>query len=303
MSYLDTKFAYYPNNVYVTQPSGEISLRRFVKAVREPKPETKQLFLAIKAAAAKEDLELKGNLKKNLFYFTPCVNTDGKGRSYNNITSFTGFVQVDFDGIGDPEELRDSFFESVKSCTICGVSPSGKGIKAILRIPVVETVDEYKAYFYGIAHHLEKYEGFDMAPQNCCLPLYMFYDPDARYREDATVSTIRGEKINAFSKDKIVDIASYEDGEVATKEIKKKISSYIKNKINRIDDNAYPQILSLGTVIGGFVTYYSLDFDLVIDYTNEIIDTNGYMQKSPNAYKKGFKNFFFMIIVSLLNLL
>lgn len=288
MSYLDTKFPYYPNDIRVVKPLGLVTLREFIRAVREPKNEVKQLFIDIREASAKGDLKLKAELKKKLYYFTPCVNTNGKGRSYQDIVSFTGLMQIDFDGIPYSEEFRDKFFDTVKSCAVCGVSPSGFGIKAILRIPVVKTVDEFKSYFYGVGYYLERYKGFDIAPQNCTLPLYSFYDPNARYREDAIVSTVRGEKINAFDKEKMVDLTDYDGGEEATKNIKEKIAKYLTNKINSIDDNAYPKILSLGTVVGGWCSYYSLDLDAVVDYTNNLIDNNSYMQKSLRAYKKGF---------------
>jgi len=291
MSYLDTiKFQYYPNDVRSVVPLGFITLRELIRAIIEPKEDVKKIFIDIKKASAIGDLKLKNDLKKKLFYFTPCIISDGLGRGYVNIVSFNNIIQVDFDNILNAVQFRDYFFESEPSCILCGVSPSGMGIKALVMIEDVNSVDEYKEYFYGLAESFEKYKGFDQSTQNSCLPLFMFHDPGLRWRDNAVPSKKRGFKVNAFDVNKMIDISNYKGEEAITNEGKLKISEYLNYKINSITGNAYPQILSLGVTIGGLISYYDLDFEAITDYVNTLIDNNDYMQKSLRVYKKGFRD-------------
>lgn len=286
MNYLDTKFPYYPNKISAVKPIGYITLKEFIRVVTKPKENVIKLFSDIKKASQKGDLKLKADLKKKLYYFTPCINTDEKGRKYENITSFTGLMQIDFDGISRAEEFRDWFFENVRSCVICGVSPSSFGIKAIIRIPVVKSVEEFKSYFYGVAYYLERYSGFDIAPQNCSLPLFQFYDENAKYREDAIVSNVRGEKINAFKKF---------EGEIrilenVDEEKKNKIINIFKKKIKNIVNNGHPQVLSASVTLYGFCGAGYLSESEADFYVEEAISKNEYLSKNTYDYIRNGKN-------------
>lgn len=286
MSYTGTKFPYYPNNINIVEPLGYTTLKEFVRAIREPREATKQLFADIKIASEKGDLKLKAELKKKLYYFTPCIDTDGKGRAYANITSFTGFMQIDFDGITYAAEFRDWFFKNVKSCVVCGISPSSFGIKALIRIPIVKTVDEFKSYFYGVSYYLEQYKGFDIAPQNCSLPLYMFNDPDARYREDAIVSTVRGEKINAFKKFE-GEIEVLEDIESWKKE---RVKGIFIRGISNIVDNGHPQVVAYSSMLGGYCVSGYLSQDEAEVLIEEEINKSEYLSKDIKGYIRNAKN-------------
>ncbi len=285
-SYLDTTFPYYPSNVKITKPLGNISLKEFIRVLREPNERVRELFENIKKASAEGNLKLKSELKRQLFYFNPCINTDGEGRSYSNIESFTGFAQLDFDGITNAPEFRDWFFENCKSATVVGVSSSGLGVKAIARIPIVKTVEEYKSYFYGMGYYLEDYKGFDIAPQNPALPLYIFHDPDTKWREDATVSTVRGEKINAFKKFE-GDITVLED---VPEYKKQKVIDIYTRGIGNIVDNGHPTVVGFSSALGGYVVSGYLSEDEAEILIEECISNNDYLSKDHGGYIRTGKN-------------
>lgn len=287
--YVNTTFPYYPSNIKIVKPLGNISLKDFVRAVKDPKPEIIQLFEDIKKASKDQNIELKAKLKQKLFYFNPCVNTDGKGRAYANITSFTGFAQIDFDGINNPNEFRDWFFDNVKSCAVCGVSSSGMGAKAIVRIPVVTSVEEYKEYFYGMAYYLEKFKGFDIAPQNPVLPLYLFHDPEVKFREDATVSTVRGEKIGAF-KPFSGEIKTVEGVEESKKEY---IKNIYKKKIRDICNNGHPQVVSASCMLGGYYASGYISEEEGLYLMEEEIIENEYLTKDTKGYIRTAREMFY----------
>ena len=283
MSYLDEiKFPYYPSNVYETTPLGNVTLRQFIKGCSNPRPEIITLFEQIIAASEAGDLVLKNELKKKLYYFNPCVTTNGLGRSYTNITSFTGLVQIDFDGIEHAEEFRDAFFKKVKSCVVAMVSPSGLGMKALLRIPVVETPDAYKEYFCGLGYYLSSYQGYDSAPFNPLLPLYLCYDPDLKYREDAVISEIRGRKIDAFG----TSGEDFKPNEEISTEMITDRKRMITASVNKISDNAHPKIVSLSTYVGGLIGGGYFGEEEIYAFMCDLIEENEYMQKDVKGYKK-----------------
>ena len=88
-------FSFYPANVKITKPLGKVTIEQFIEANRNPKESVRELFKKIQVADDKERQELK----QQLFYFTPCIYTDGLGRSYSNITSFSGLLCLEFDKI------------------------------------------------------------------------------------------------------------------------------------------------------------------------------------------------------------
>jgi len=158
MSLLDKTIQYFPGKIWLPKPLGEISLKQFIDSHKKPRKQIKEIFKQIAEAEKKEDWETKGKLKQNnLFYFTPCVKFNGKSRGYADIESFTGFMVLDFDHLEiGAEEFRDRLFKKYK-CIVCAYkSPSSNGVKAIVRIPIVDSVDEFKQYFYAMCMEMAK---------------------------------------------------------------------------------------------------------------------------------------------------
>ena len=206
MSILDTKFQYYPSKVYVTEPLGTLTLKDMLNGIKSPKENIKQVFNQIHKATEDGDLELKNKLKaEHLFYFTPSILTDKLGRKYENIVEFNELMVVEFDKIDFAEELKHYLFNNFKPIVAAFLSPSGNGCKFIVRIPKPKNVEDYKAYFCGLAYHLDKIEGFDVANFNPLLPLYLSWDPEILIRDTESKWVRKGEKINAF---KITDSIS-----------------------------------------------------------------------------------------------
>jgi hypothetical protein len=284
--YKDTKFLYYPSDIRIPNPLGTVTLEKFLKANKEPKGEIVSLFKEIEKASEAGDMELKSNLKEKLFYFTPCVTTDGKGRSYSNITSFTSLLVLDFDKIERAEEFKQFLFNAVPSIIAAYLSPSKKGCKFIVRIPVCKTTDEFKSYFYGMAYYLEKYEGFDPSTQNCILPLYLSIDPKLLYRDDAEVWTKRGEKLDEF-KAHVGEIEVLEN--VTEKEVEK-VKRIISISMGKIVDSGHYIVRSSSLSLGGYVASGYLSQEDAEELMNGLIEENTYLKKNISGYKKTAKD-------------
>jgi hypothetical protein len=283
---MDTNIQYYPASVYATKPLGEVTLRRFILANKSPKKEIQQVFKDIVKAVAEGDIKKKDELKQSkLFYFNPCITTDGKGRSYSNITGFNGILVMDFDKIDNAEELKHDVFNFFKSCICAYLSPSGKGVKFLFRIPVVKSVDEFKEYFYGLSYYLSRLPGYDISAQNPSLPLFISWDPDLLFREDAKVWRRRGKKIDEFK--------AYEgeivEAEGITEEDKVFIKKILTTSMEKIVDSAHNIVRSTALAAGGYCASGYLTQEEAEELLYDLIDENSYCKKNLRGYKQTVK--------------
>lgn len=280
---MDTNIQYYPASVYATKPLGEVTLRRFILANKSPKKEIQQVFKDIVKAVAEGDIKKKDELKQSkLFYFNPCITTDGKGRSYSNIIGFNGILVMDFDKIDNAEELKHDVFNFFKSCICAYLSPSGRGVKFLFRIPVAKSVEEFKEYFYGLSFYLSRLPGYDLSAQNPSLPLFISWDPDLLFREDAKVWKRRGKKIDEFK----VHEGEITEVENVTEEDREKIKYIITKTFDKVIDTAHPIIRSISLAGGGYIAAGYFTYDEMLDILYDLIESNEYCLKNIRGYKK-----------------
>lgn len=282
-NYLDTTFSFYPARIHITQPLGTVTLHQFIEAQRNPKQSIKDVFNQIAQAEEDKDFKLKSDLKtNNLFYFNPCIQTDGLGRSYSNIKAFTGILALDIDHINNAEGFKQFLFNEFKSCICAYLSPSKKGVKALIRIPVVDSVDEFKSYFYGIASQLECYDGFDGSPQNPSLPLFLSWDENILWREDAEVWSMRGEKLGEFP----TSVVSFEPLTEVNEEDREEVKSIVQRMVNKISDSGHFILRSASLLIGGFCGAGYISYEEAEDFMYELIEDNDYLSQKSSGYKK-----------------
>jgi hypothetical protein len=122
----DISFFYYPADVKIPEPLGTVTFEQFLRANKSPSPSISGIFSQISDASAAGNMELKDKLKSKLYYFTPCVKTNGAGRKYDNITGFTGLMVLDFDKLQDAPAFKQFLFDAVPSIIAAYLSPSKK---------------------------------------------------------------------------------------------------------------------------------------------------------------------------------
>lgn len=293
---LNPEFYFYPARVESKLPIGVVSMFEMLRANMNPNDHVKDIFRRIAECEINGDKALKAKLKQeNLYYFTPCVYTNGLGRGYKDITGFTGLLVLDFDHLEHAHELKYYLFNKYKSIIAGWLSPSKKGIKFLVRIPVIKKeteilspeakeINEFKSYFYGVALEMQKYKGFDGTGQNCILPLFLSYDPDLLYRPDAEIWTQKGKKIDEFIP------SNYEPVTVKVEEGDKgRVQQRIINAVNLIIDNGHPQIRSAGVLLGGYVSSGYIDKMEAESFIFDLIRNNSYLRKGIDGYCKTAK--------------
>ena len=273
------KFQYYNNDAKSPEPMGYVSLMAFLKSIKTPKPDTKKLLDDISKAAIDGDKELKSTLKTKLYSFTPCVHVKSR-RAYSDITNFTGLTVLDFDKIDNADGFKHFLFNMYGSIIAAWLSPSRRGVKALVKIPIVKTVDEYKRYFFGLASEMEIYKGFDDTTQNAVLPLFIGWDEDILTRTDYTTWNIKGSKKGSFSSSP-APVPVY-----ASNKRTEWVVNWYRNKINTISDNGHPQLRDNSVTLGGYVASGYIDINDAINLANNLVESNGYLQKGVSGYKK-----------------
>ena len=283
-SYLNTKFQYYPSDIRIVKPIGDITLYNYLYKIKNPSEQTITLFKQIDEARAIGDLKLKAELKAKTYYFTPCIFSDGQGRSYSNIKSWTGLMIIDVDGL-TPEyavEFKEYLFNTYKFFISVFLSASKRGVKGIVRIPICTSTDEFKSYFYGLMDKFQEYKGIDFSSKNCALANYLTYDRELLYRLDATEWNGKGIQIDEF---KIYN-GDAEPLEDITEEQTDKVKAIFSRGINNIVDNAYPQMRNYSLMLGGYCSMGYITIEKAEDLIRDCISDNDYMSKNTKHYIK-----------------
>lgn len=281
----NTSFFYYPADVTIPKPLGSVTLKQFLRANKNPSPDISGIFEQISAATLSGDRELKDKLKSKLYYFTPCVQTDGNGRCYANIIGFTGLMVLDFDKLENAPAFKQFLFDAIPSIVAAYMSPSKKGCKFIVKIPICKTTDEFKSYFYGMGSYLEKYEGFDPSTQNCILPLYLSVDPDLLYREDAETWTERGYKIDEFK----VHTGEIEVLDNISDKDRNRIKTILTRSMEKIVDSGHFIVRSTALCAGGYVASGYYTQQEIEEILFSLIADNDYCKKNLRGYKQTAK--------------
>lgn len=289
-NYLNTEFNWYQNGIKTVRASGLITLRQFINSVISPKTELIQAFNDIAEASRVGNKKLKDELKKEkLFFVTPSITLIDEGiRNYASIDNFTNLAVFEYDNIPYADVLRDYIFEKQPSCIFAFCSPSLSGCKFIFYIDKAKNVDDYKQLYYGIAHDLDKFANLDLSNRNCSLPLFISYDKDAKFREDAIMSTKRG-----YVKDGFVPFeGEFTPPEEVNEEDELDCIRLITHLINRIVDQGHIQVISASVLCGGITSYYGLDNDKMWSILEDGIRDNYYLSKGISGYLLTAKTMF-----------
>ena len=290
------KIPYYIGGITKTSSSGTISLEQFVTSLQEPKDSIVSLFEAIAEASKVGDKKLKGKLKEQLPFFT--VSAEFKGRrKYDNIKEFNPIAQLDFDGLteGEAVEFRTYLFEQYPQIICSFLSPSRKGVKALIRIPKIEIskgvekgIKEYKSYYRAIETELSNYKGFDSAPKNLALPLFISHDwfMLSRSFEDTKEWDLQEFEEDSLTQEFPLPIKPYrklksnDNNEMRAYRTVRKSISYIVSSPGHFQLRS--ACLIFGTRSGaGYVDYQDAKREV-----EALVRANGYLKKGISGYIK-----------------
>lgn len=281
---MTTKFQYYLGGIKSNVPAGTVDLETFLARHENPSDKVFSLLEKIALASEKGDKKEKVRLKEKLPFVTPAVLVAGL-RRYDNIETFTGLTQIDFDGVDNASDLKHYLFETYPHFRAVYSSPSLKGVKGLMRIPICKSVDEYQDYYRAIEEEFEGIYGFDPAPKNAVLPLFFSYDYFLLQRPDPEIWSDKKEKEKSFHQEYPLPPAPYNPSKANEKNRNRAINTF-KKMVGNIVDNGHPQLRSasliLGTRVGaGYLPRY--EAEQLAEYC---INSSRYLQKGIKGYTK-----------------
>lgn len=291
------KFPYYSGNIRNPNCLGYVSLDSFIEVHRNPLPNTLAILEEIQIARDNKDDELKAKLKQKLMAFTPSVMIRvGDPRKYKKIQEFTGLMQIDLDKIPSLNEaigLKEHIFHSYEEIVCAYLSPSGRGVKALMRIKKPSmiggvytreyAIDKYKSMHRAVQEEFKQYEYFDSATKNSILPLFQSHDADILHRNfDETKIWSKEKWLNTeYENLNDTDRFKYDDSSNYNKSI-----DIVVNAINNITDNGHPQVRTASLILGSRVGAGYITRSEAIHLMENLIKSNHYLQKDVRNYIK-----------------
>jgi len=117
-----------------------------------------------------------------------CFNGKFRNRSANALLQHSGLIILDFDKFtteDDAKNFRDSIL-SDEFVFSCWISPSGKGVKVLVKIP--PKPENHKAYFLALKKHYPS-DNWDDSGKDVSRFCFESYDPDLYLNENSTIWT------------------------------------------------------------------------------------------------------------------
>ncbi len=139
---------------------------------------SKEIIHKVRASINKEE---KADFKKLL----PAITYGAYCKSRTNISTPSGLACLDYDNVNSITHLAKELKKS-KHILSFWVSPSGNGLKALVRIPLVKSKEIYKQYYLGI---LKEFKCLDPDPSTKDMNrlCYESYDPNLYFNPNAEV--------------------------------------------------------------------------------------------------------------------
>lgn len=145
---------------------------------------------AVEEIRSQLDKDRKNSLKNNL----PCICFSGKftNREDKSLIQHSGFIVLDFDEVKDLREKQTEII-NLPYVYACWLSPSGNGLKALVKIADGKHHREHFAALKDIMPEI------DPSGKNESRVCYESYDPEIYINKDAIVfkKTVKHEKIKA----------------------------------------------------------------------------------------------------------
>jgi hypothetical protein len=289
------RFQYYNGDIKKSKPLGFINLETFIEKHVEPSDNLLGVFKQIEEATKNGDKALKSKLKmENLYSFT--VSAQFKGtRKYDDIVDFNPIAQLDFDGLTEQEaeEFRDWIFEQYPQIICSYLSPSRKGVKALIRIPkislengIANGINEYKDYYRAIESEFGNYKGFDAAPKNLVLPLFISYDffMPSRTLENAEIWDLKEFEPDSLTQKFPLPVKPYKKLKSNDKNEQRAYNTVRKAISNIVSSPGHYQLRSACLIFGTRCGAGYVDINDAKREVEQLVRQNAYLSKGVNGY-------------------
>lgn len=171
----------YFKNIKSVAPLKDTSVTKILEEIRDGKYRD-QVF-EIRGAT---DKDKRNKLKSKLSYVTFCGTFASRANA--NLKTHSGLACLDFDDVEDVELLRSEINKDPYTFSSF-VSPSGNGLKVLVKIPNVDNNDDYQDYYVELINYFSKYYDIDKGTKDIARACYLSFDPDLMINNESELFT------------------------------------------------------------------------------------------------------------------
>ena len=188
---MTNKISYYKSLLNTTE-SVEVTVDQILNGIKGGKAR-----VLVESIRSETDKSRRADKKKSLAAI--CFSGVFERRSDSAIKSHSGFICLDFDGYS-VQELSEAMrqFRADEYTYAAFVSPSGLGIKVLVRIPA--EVDTHGLRFASLKDHYNS-DKFDETSSNLSRVCFMSYDPDTYINKGSKIYLGIKEAVKPVSRD------------------------------------------------------------------------------------------------------
>ena len=139
------KVRLYKNGIQNILTNDEIEIEEFLELLKQDN----KLVQEIRKSKNKEE---RDKLKLKLYYVT--FSGTFKKRAIKDLKEASGLVCLDYDDLEDLDKTKQELIKD-KYTHCLFESPSGNGLKLIVKIPIVKNNEEYKQYWNSLSKHFK----------------------------------------------------------------------------------------------------------------------------------------------------
>lgn len=142
-----------------------------------------------------KDKKVRNQLKSNLPAFTVSGVFESNKRKAEFVTTYTGLIQIDFDDVSNLDDTL-TLLKADTYTYIAFLSPSGTGIKLIIRVPVIKR--NHLSVFESLSEYYKN--TFNLMLDKSCKDIsrlfFISYDENLFINEKSKVYTLDTQKVN-----------------------------------------------------------------------------------------------------------
>ena len=168
-------------NIKSIAPVKDTSVLKILESIRSSEYKNRIGSIRVETDKAK-----RNELKSKMPYVTFCGTFTS--RSNSNLKSHSGLACLDFDNVVNLDDLRKVINED--SFTFASfVSPSGDGLKVLVKIPQIDNNNDYQDYYVELIKHYSKYHDLDEGTKDLARACYLSFDEDVFISSDSELFT------------------------------------------------------------------------------------------------------------------
>jgi KaiC/GvpD/RAD55 family RecA-like ATPase len=174
-------FSFYRGGIWVTTPSAEIDVPKLLEKVKDGTYKT--IVEKMRTLKTKDEQRELKRTSADFDYVT--VGGTFITRGKEKIAQASGLMCHDIDNIKNAQELKEKL-KANKFVHACFISPSGQGLKVIVKIPI--DPQKYEGFFLAFAQSIgQDIRNIDRTTKDISRACFLSYDPEPYHNPESDV--------------------------------------------------------------------------------------------------------------------